>query len=69
MPPPRTSSFFGASATMHSVVIFKPAIDAAFCKAVHVTLLGSRITIAYYVTVFTGRCVVAVVVFTGFHAI
>ena len=36
------SSFFGASATMHSVVIIRPAMDAAFCSAERVTLVGSR---------------------------
>ena len=36
MPPPGGiigSSFFGASATIASVVIIRPAIDAAFCSA------------------------------------
>ena len=45
MPPPAGiagSSFFGASATMASVVIIRPAIDAAFYSAVRVTLVGSR---------------------------
>ena len=37
MPPPpgaAGASFFGASATIASVVIIRPAIDAAFCSAV-----------------------------------
>ncbi|MER3943459.1 hypothetical protein J9A72_27275 [Klebsiella pneumoniae] len=41
MPPPggiAGSSFFGASATMASVVIIRPAMEAAFCNAVRVTL-------------------------------
>src|SRR5690606_13259984 len=44
MPPPAAagSSFFGSSATIASVVIIRPAIDAAFCSAVRVTLVGSR---------------------------
>ena len=45
MPPPggiAGSSFFGASATMASVVIIRPAMEAAFCNAVRVTLVGSR---------------------------
>ena len=41
-PPPAGSSFFGASATIASVVIIRPAIDAAFCSAERVTLVGSR---------------------------
>ena len=36
------SSFFGSSATIASVVIIRPAIDEAFCSAVRVTLVGSR---------------------------
>jgi hypothetical protein len=45
MPPPGgaagagLSSFF--STTTHSVVSRRPAIDAAFCSAVRVTLVGS----------------------------
>jgi len=35
-----------ASATMHSVVNIKLATDAAFCKAVRVTLVGSKIPIS-----------------------
>jgi hypothetical protein len=34
-------SFFGLSATMASVVISSPAIDAAFCRAARTTLVGS----------------------------
>ncbi len=43
MPPPGAagSSFFGASATIASVVIIRPAMDAAFCSAERVTLVGS----------------------------
>ena len=36
------SSFFGESATIASVVIIGPAMDAAFCSAVRVALIGSR---------------------------
>ena len=39
------SSFFGFSATVASVVISNPAIDAAFCNAVRTTFVGSRIPI------------------------
>src|SRR5690349_14312297 len=45
MPPPDIAgaplSFFGLSATMASVVISSPAIDAAFCRAARTTLVGS----------------------------
>src|ERR1700726_4612060 len=44
MPPPGLPgaplSFFGLSATMASVVIRSPAIDAAFCSAARTTLVG-----------------------------
>ena len=49
MPPPMLAagaSSFGASATMHSVVSIRPATEAAFCSAVRVTLVGSRIPIS-----------------------
>ncbi len=39
------SSSFGVSATIASVVIMSPAIEAAFCKAVRATLVGSMIPI------------------------
>src|SRR5690606_12425528 len=42
MPGAAGSSFFGSSATMASVVIIRPAMEAAFCSAVRVTLVGSR---------------------------
>ena len=38
-------SFFGFSATVASVVISNPAIDAAFCSAARTTFVGSRIPI------------------------
>jgi hypothetical protein len=45
MPPPGIAgaplSFFGLSATIASVVIRSPAIDAAFCRAARTTLVGS----------------------------
>jgi hypothetical protein len=43
--PPAPDSSFGASEIMHSVVNIKEATDAAFCNAVRVTLVGSRILI------------------------
>ena len=49
MPPPMPAtgaSSFGASATMHSVVSIRPATEAAFCSAVRVTLVGSRMPIS-----------------------
>ncbi len=50
MPPPgiagATLSAFGASAIMHSVVSIKAATDAAFCSAVRVTLVGSKMPIS-----------------------
>jgi len=47
MPPPAIgASSLGVSATMHSVVSIRPATEAAFCSAVRVTLVGSRIPIS-----------------------
>ena len=50
MPPPGIAgaalSAFGASAIMHSVVSIKAATDAAFCSAVRVTLVGSKMPIS-----------------------
>ena len=44
-PPPRSmvgiSFFFGSSATMASVVMSRPATEAAFCSAARTTLVGS----------------------------
>jgi hypothetical protein len=45
-PPPAASSF-GSSATMASVVIMRPETDAAFCSALRVTLVGSRIPVPH----------------------
>src|SRR5207342_3922558 len=45
-PPPIGSSFFGSSDTIASVVIMRPAMEAAFCSAVRVTLVGSRMPMA-----------------------
>ncbi len=42
MPPAAGASSFGASATMASVVSSSEATEAAFCRAVRVTLVGSR---------------------------
>ena len=39
-------SSLGASDTMHSVVSISYATEAAFCKAVRVTLVGSKIPIS-----------------------
>ena len=39
-------SSFGASATMASVVSISEATEAAFCSAVRVTLVGSRMPIS-----------------------
>ncbi len=41
-PPPAPASSFGASATMASVVSISEDTEAAFCSAVRVTLVGSR---------------------------
>src|SRR5262249_3175999 len=46
MPPPggmagAGDAFFGSSATIASVVISRPAIEAASCRAVRTTLVGS----------------------------
>jgi len=48
MPPPAGMgvSSLGASATMASVVSIRPATEAAFCSAVRVTLVGSRMPIS-----------------------
>jgi|GEM_PF-3674349 len=48
MPPPGMAgaSSLGDSATMHSVVNIRLATDAAFCNAVRVTLVGSKIPIS-----------------------
>jgi hypothetical protein len=40
------ASAFGASAIMHSVVSIRDATLAAFCSAVRVTLVGSKIPIS-----------------------
>ena len=40
------SSSFASSVTIASVVIISPAIEAAFCNAVLVTFVGSRIPIS-----------------------
>ena len=47
MPPPAGiagSSFFGASATIASVVIIRPAIEAVFCSAVRVIWLPTAVS-------------------------
>lgn len=44
--PAAGASSFGASATMASVVSSRDATEAAFCRAVRVTLVGSRIPIS-----------------------
>ena len=54
MPPPgipgAALSFFGLSATMASVVIRSPAIDAAFCNAARTTLVGSMMPLVTRLT-------------------
>ena len=54
MPPPGIPgaplSFFGLSATMASVVIRSPAIDAAFCSAARTTLVGSMMPLVTRLT-------------------
>ena len=55
------ASFFGASATIASVVIIRPAIDAAFCSAVRVTLVGSRMPNSIMSPYLAGLRVVAVI--------
>ena len=42
--------FFGFSATMASVVIRSPAIDAAFCSAERTTLVGSMMPLESMLT-------------------
>ena len=61
MPPPRHRRFvlLRRSATIASVVIIRPAIDAAFCSAVRVTLVGSRMPGFDHVAVFAVGGVVA----------
>ena len=53
-PPPPAASSFGSSATMASVVIMRPATDAAFCSAVRVTLVGIEDAHIQHVAVLTG---------------
>ena len=54
MPPPLGmaggADFLGSSATIASVVIRRPAMDAAFCSATRTTLVGSMMP---YETMFT----------------
>ncbi|CSI54232.1 Uncharacterised protein [Vibrio cholerae] len=40
------ASFFGSSVIIASVVIIRPATDAANCRAERVTLVGSKIPIS-----------------------
>ena len=44
--PKSALSSFGRSVTIHSVVIIKPATEAANCNAERVTLVGSKIPIS-----------------------
>ena len=61
MPPP-APSFFGTSATIASVVMSRPAIDAAFCSAARTTLVGSMMPFFIMSHVFAGLRVEAVAV-------
>ena len=58
MPPPwlcpAPSSFFGASAMAASVVIIRPATEAASCSAVRTTLAGSMTPLLHHVDVLVG---------------
>jgi hypothetical protein len=44
--PPAGAASLGDSETMHSVVNINDATDAAFCSAVRVTLVGSKMPIS-----------------------
>src|ERR1019366_5127143 len=44
--PPAAGLSSGSSATMHAVVSIRPAIEAAFCNATRVTLVGSTTPMA-----------------------
>jgi hypothetical protein len=64
MPPPggmagMGDSFLGFSATIASVVISSPAIEAAPCSAVRTTLVGSIIPLETKSPVFSLLCVEA----------
>ncbi|SUH40281.1 Uncharacterised protein [Salmonella enterica subsp. enterica] len=54
---------------MHSVVIIRPATEAAYCSAERVTLVGSRIPIIDHVAVFFSCCVVTVVTVAAFNGV
>ncbi|VEA43312.1 Uncharacterised protein [Salmonella enterica subsp. enterica] len=72
MPPaaPKSgASLFGRSVTMHSVVIIRPATEAAYCSAERVTLVGSRIPHIDHVAVFFSCCVVTVVTVAAFNGV
>ena len=59
------SSFFGTSATTTSVVIARPATEAACCRAERVTLVGSQDAHGDHVAELAGGGVVAVAAFAG----
>lgn len=54
---------------MHSVVIIRPATEAAYCSAERVTLVGSVDTEVDHVAVFFSCCVVTVVTVACFHVV
>ena len=58
MPPPPgiagAAFFFGASATMASVVIMRPAIEAASCSATRTTFAGSTMPALEHVDILLG---------------
>src|SRR5580693_3300535 len=63
IPPPGmagASFFFGVSATMASVVIIRPAIEAASCSATRTTFAGSTMPALSMSTILLGLGVEAV---------
>ena len=54
---------------MHSVVIIRPATEAAFCSAERVTLVGIEDTHGDHVAILAGTGVVAVVAFAFSHLV
>lgn len=67
--PKSAASFFGRSVTMHSVVIIRPATEAAYCRAERVTLVDPVDTHVDHVAVFFGCCVVTVVAVAAFNSV
>ena len=71
MPPPAgmagAVSFLGASTMVASVVISRPAIEAASWIAVRTTLVGSMMPFLTMIDIFAGLGVEAISVVGGFH--